>query len=276
MNMRKITSLIMLISFILLLATSVILYIVPQGRVAYWSDWKMLGLSKTQWGNLHINLGLLLLLAGFLHLFYNWKPMISYMKNKARELKIFTKNFNIALILSLVVSVGTLLDIPPMSTIINLSESIKDAAAQKYGEPPYGHAELTSLNLFTKKTNLDLLAAKKLLDDAGIQVLDDKVTLGDLAKINNTSPKGLFEIMQPAQIKDKDAVSFPDSPPLGFGRMTLAEICATYTLSIPTIIRSLEQKGIKADPSKSLKEIATDNNTEPFALFEILHGLVDQ
>jgi len=68
MNMRKITSLTMLISFVLLVLTSVILYIVPQGRVAYWADWHLLGLSKSQWGNLHINLGFLFLLAGFLHL----------------------------------------------------------------------------------------------------------------------------------------------------------------------------------------------------------------
>lgn len=42
MNMRKTTSLTMLLSFILLLVTPIILYIIPHGRVAYWSDWHML------------------------------------------------------------------------------------------------------------------------------------------------------------------------------------------------------------------------------------------
>jgi len=111
MFIRKTTSLTMLISFVLLVLTSVILYIVPQGRVAYWPDWHLWGLSKTQWGNLHINLGFLFLLAGFLHLFYNWKPMMAYMKNKAKKLKVFTANFNIAMILTVVISVGTLAEI---------------------------------------------------------------------------------------------------------------------------------------------------------------------
>ena len=47
MNIRKITSMTMLVSFVLLLVNSVILYVVPEGRVAYWADWHMGGLTKT-------------------------------------------------------------------------------------------------------------------------------------------------------------------------------------------------------------------------------------
>ena len=51
MKMRKITSLTAALSFLLMVLTSIILYIVPQGRVAYWADWRLWGLSKTDWGN---------------------------------------------------------------------------------------------------------------------------------------------------------------------------------------------------------------------------------
>ncbi len=276
MNMRKITSLTMLISFVLELVTSVILYIVPQGRVAYWSDWRLWGLTKSQWGDLHINLGILFLLAAFLHLYYNWKPMIAYMKNKAKELKVFTGDFNIALVLSIIVCIGTFFNIPPMSTVLDFSESIKDAAAKQYGEPPYGHAELSSLKLFAGKTDLDLKAAKKLLIEAGIQGVDDQITLGELAKLNQTNPKALFAIMKPAQTTSDEEDTFPDSPPSGFGHKTLAEICTTYNLNIPTILRDLGKKNITARPEQTFKEIAADNDTDPHALFEVLHGLVVQ
>ncbi len=276
MNIRKITSLTMLVSFVLELVTSVILYIVPHGRVAYWSDWRLWGLNKNQWDDLHINLGILFLLAAFLHLYYNWKPMIAYMKNKAKELKIFTADFNIALVLSVIVCLGTFFNIPPMSTVLDFSESIKDAAAQQYGEPPYGHAELSSLKLFAKKTDLDLEAAKTLLNKAGIKGVDDKITLAELAKINQTNPKTLFKIMKPAQIKSDEEISFPDSPPSGFGRRTLAEICATYNLNTPTVIRDLGTRGVTARSEQTFKEIAADNDTDPHALFEVLHGLVVQ
>ncbi len=274
MKIRRTTSLTMLISFVLLLVTSVILYIVPHGRVAYWSDWHLLGLSKTQWGNLHINLGILFVLTGMLHLFYNWKAVLSYMKNRVKKVKIFTTDFNVALALSIVVAAGTLLDLPPMSTVVNFNESIKNNASKKYGEPPYGHAELSSLKLFAKKTNLDPEKAKQLLRAAGIQGVDEKVTLGHLAKNNRTTPKALYAIMKSAEIKSQADVSFPDSPPPGLGQKTLAEICAAYEINLPSIIRQLDAQGITADPALSLKEIARGNDTDPYALFEALHDLV--
>lgn len=155
MSSRKITSMTMFISFLALVLTSVILYIVPHGRVAYWADWHLWGLTKGEWGNLHINLGFLFLFAGLLHMYYNWAPIKAYMKNRAREIKVFTPAFNVALLLTLVVGVGTYYEVPPMSTVINFGESIKDKASEKYGEPPYGHAELSSLKLFSKKQDMD-------------------------------------------------------------------------------------------------------------------------
>lgn len=77
MKVRKATSLTVLLTFVLLVLTSVILYIVPHGRVAYWADWHLWGLTKTQWESFHINLGLLLLLAILLHIYLNWKVIVS-------------------------------------------------------------------------------------------------------------------------------------------------------------------------------------------------------
>lgn len=48
--------------------------------MAYWADWRMGGLSKTQWGDIHINVGLLFLLALGLHIYYNWKPLMANLK----------------------------------------------------------------------------------------------------------------------------------------------------------------------------------------------------
>ena len=107
MKFRKIISLTALISFVFLILTSIVLYIVPQGRVAYWSDWRLLGLTKTDWGNIHINLGLLLLLSIAFHIYYNWKPIVAYLKNKARQLTVFTPDFNVAAIVVIAFIVGT-------------------------------------------------------------------------------------------------------------------------------------------------------------------------
>lgn len=275
MNIRKITSMTMFVSFILLVLTSIILYIVPHGRVAYWADWHLWGLTKTEWGNLHINLGFLFLFAGFLHMFYNWAPIKAYMKNKAREMKVFTPSFNVALLLSLVVGVGTYLEIPPMSTVISLGDSIKDAASRKYGEPPYGHAELSSVKLFSKKQNLDLDKAMELLKKADIQFNDSQETVQTIAKRNKMSPQEIYEIIKPAAKvkKEGEKVMFPETPMSGFGNKTLGALCSEYDLMYQVVRQSLAKKGVTADAEMTIKEIAAANDKNPMELFEALHGI---
>ena len=63
MKIKRITSLTALISFILLLLNSIVLYITPHGRIAYWADWRLWGLTKTEWANQHIIIGILFFLA---------------------------------------------------------------------------------------------------------------------------------------------------------------------------------------------------------------------
>jgi hypothetical protein len=177
MKIRKIASLTAALAFILMLLTSIILFIVPQGRVAYWANWHLWGLTKTDWGNIHINLGLLFLIALGLHIYYNWKPLIAYLKNKRKQLKVFTPEFNSALLITLSFVFGTYFLVPPFNWVMTLNDYFKDSAVEKYGEPPYGHAELSSLKTFCNKMNLDLVQSIQLLNDAGYTVDNGDVTL---------------------------------------------------------------------------------------------------
>jgi len=276
-KIRKITSLTMLISFVLCILTSVVLYIVPHGRVAYWSNWKLLGLTKTQWSELHLNLGVLLVLAGLVHIYYNWKPITAYLKDRAKKMKVFTVNFNIALVLVLIVGFGTYFQIPPMSTVINFSESIKDSADLKYGEPPYGHAELSSLKVFTKKVGLDLSKSMALLRQAGIRVENTTQTISDISKENNITPKQVYELIKPAVRKQENEglSAFPDSPPPGFGRKKLSEVCADLGLDPVRVINALSRKGVTAEPAQSIKEIAANNHMDPVTVFSLLREVVN-
>lgn len=95
------------------------------------------------------------------------------------------------------VGLGTYLEVPPFSSILGLSESIKDAAAEKYGEPPYGHAELSSLKAFTKKMGLDLKESMSLLKDAGFKVEGEMQTLSAIGKLNNVSPQQIYLTIKP-------------------------------------------------------------------------------
>lgn len=278
MIIRRTISLTLLISLIPLVLTSVILYIVPEGRVAYWSDWTMLGLSKSQWGDVHINLGWLFLAAGLFHLYLNWRPVVTYMKSKAKELKVFTLEFNISLLVTIFFIVGTLMGIPPLSSILDFGTSFKEAAAEKYGEPPYGHAELSSLTTLARRTGLDLVNVKTELLAAGVKFKDEEQTVLDVAKSNNLTPKEVWMVMQKAKPEEVSGVkpSFPDSPFPGFGKQTLQQICYTYHIDCKEIVLVFEEKGITVDVTQSLKEMANNNNNNnnPHVFFEIIYGVV--
>ena len=59
-------------------------------------------------------------------------------------------------VIVIVFTAGTYFLVPPFSWMMTLNDHFKDSGAEKYGEPPYGHAELSSLKTFSKKLNLDL------------------------------------------------------------------------------------------------------------------------
>ncbi len=273
MPLRKSTSLTLLLSFVSLVLTSIVLYVVPEGRVAYWSDWHWLGLSKSQWGDLHINLGFLFLAAGLLHLGYNWKAMVASMTNKARGLRRFTPALSVALLANVVIVVGTLLHLPPFTAILEFGHSFKETAAVKFGEPPYGHAELSSLALFAKRTGLGLDTMKAGLTKAGIHFSGEDQTLLAIAKANGITPKAVADAMNIDTLKKADATQpFPAEPFPGMGRMVLKDLCRQYGLDQQRIIAALAARNIAADPEKSLKEIAGAHGSDPHALFEIIHA----
>jgi hypothetical protein len=280
MKMRKITSLTAGLSFLLMVLTSVVLYIVPQGRVAYWADWRLWGLSKTDWGNIHINLGLLFLIALFLHLYYNWNPITSYLKDKARRMKVFTPDFNVALIVTLTAAFGTYFTVPPFSWVISLSEQIKDQAAVKYGEPPYGPAELSSLKTFAQKTNLDLVKSMQLLARAGYRAETDQITLAMLAKRHGVPPQQLYLTMKAAEKGPAGGgiigQILPDLPPPGTGNLTMVDFCTRYGLNLKLIVRELKKQNIAAAESMTLKNIAAGKGIGPTDLYEIIKSISSQ
>lgn len=277
MNMRKITSMTMLLSLIVLTINSIMLYVVPEGRIAYWADWRFLGLTKGDWGAQHTTVGVLFLIAGVLHIFYNWKPILAYMKNKTRQIRVFTGSFNIALVVTAVFVVGTYYNIPPMSTILVISESIKDSAAVTYGEPPYGHAESSSLKMFAKRENLDIEKSLNLLKEAGISINGEEDILKDVARANNRSPQQIYNIIEAAQNADADAdenvARFPDAPESGWGKKVLSDACDEFGLDLDQIITRLGDKGVVAEAEMNIKDIASANDIDPMGVFEAMHEI---
>ncbi len=270
--LRKITSLTSLISFIITLVTSVVLYIVPEGRVAYWADWHFLGLSKTQWGDVHITVGLLFIVALLIHAWLNWKVLVAYMKNQARAMVIMTKPMIISLLISLFVAVGTLLGLPPMQQVIDLTEHIKSGAMETYGNPPYGHAETSPLYKFCGFLGFDVNEALIALKKAGYP---DSVTaqteIREIARSKGVSPQHVFNDIRSA-LADDPFSAMPETQPDGIGKMKISDLCVIYGLPVDEAIARLEKKGIVASPDMKLKDAGSKNNLSPREIYNALQA----
>ncbi len=196
MRMRRLVSLTALWSFVVLVVTGVVLFITPQGRVAYWSDWRLWGWTKTDWTNMHLNVSLLFLLAGILHILYNWNAITTYLRDRLRRMVVFTRESTLGLILTLLFAGGGLMLIGPFGWLIDWNTAIKDTAAERYGEPPYGHAELSTFAQFAQKVGIDLEQGLERLRNAGLEVAGPEQTLKDAAGANDVPPQRLFELMR--------------------------------------------------------------------------------
>jgi len=246
--------------------------------VAYWADWRFLGLSKEQWGAIHINTGFLFLMSLSLHIYYNWNPIVAYLKNRKQRIRIFTKEFNAALVILLLFIFGTGFEMPPFSTILAVSDAVKDRAAVTYGEPPYGHAELSSLKTFTKKMGLDDSRGRALLEQAGYRVENENQTLKQIARTNDISPQKVYQTLMPAAQNASPsagkAKQLPESPVPGTGNSTLADLCSQYNLNMKVIVRALSEQNISASEDMTLKKIAEQNNTGSSDIYEAIKSAV--
>ena len=272
---RRITSLTALIAFIMVIITFLVLYIVPQGRIANWADWRLIGLSKEQWGAIHTNMGTLFLIAIGFHIYFNWTPIKTYFKDKKKKLNFKNKEFGISLLICLVITLGTYMELPPFSSYLGFSESIKEQAVDKYGNPPYGHAELSSLKTFVKKTNLNLNKSIDLLKTNGINIETTDQTLLSIAEHNKVSPQAIYNLIKDAKIKS-DTISLPEEHPAGLGKRTIADLCQEFGLNIEKVVTGLKQKGWVIDEDQTFKDVAANYSISPFEVYEKIQEIYEK
>jgi DNA-binding CsgD family transcriptional regulator len=274
--MKKVASLTAFLSLFFVMLTSAVLFIIPHGRVAYWANWELWSLSKDQWTAIHINAGILFLIAVVVHTCFNWKNIVLYMKNKRRHLQVFTRDFNIALVLTLLFVTGAQFGMPPFSTIIAVNEHIKDAAARKYGEPPYGHAELSSVRVFAKHMDIDLASALQKLETADYRIASASKSLKEIAVANHVSPQEVYLAMiEPADSTGKSE-KMPLKPVKGVGKLTLEELLTRYSLNTDAVTKTLKEKNIRWQSGMTLKQIAESNGLSPIDVYDNIREIADR
>jgi hypothetical protein len=264
MSLKKITSLTMLLGIFVMAFTGILLFITPPGRVANWTNWEIFGMSKGLIGDIHSTFMVLFIIATILHIVFNLRPMISYMKNTAREFVLFTKEMIVAIILTLIFLLGTIYEVTPFSTFLDFGTSIKNSWEKSYSTAPYSHAELSSLKEFSKNMNYKLEDVEKLLSLKNI-IYEQEQTLSSIAKSNDISPNRLFDIIVQSDKQQKKNI-----PLSGLGKKTVSEIAETLGITTEEFISRLDSIGLKVSKNDKFKEVVEQKNLTPMSVLEKL------
>ncbi len=268
-KLRGMTTFLVTISFIVDTASGIILYVAPPGRIAHWTDWTFWGLDKEEWVAIHTIFGYLLLIIVGLHLYYNWRTFITFSWDKVLRALNLKWELYVATLISLGVFLGTLWNLPPFSTTMNLGEKAKNSWEESKIAPPVPHAEQMSLKEFSTRIQVPLDQILAALKSKGYKVENAKQTLGEIADESGVPPSTLFEAIKAAGVKP----TLPETiEGTGLGKKTLEMICSERGLSLDDVLSRLKKHGIDAKPTDRLKAIANKLGKKPIEIFRIIKG----
>jgi hypothetical protein len=285
-------------SFVLLTVTGLVLYVVPHGRVVNWTFWSLAGLAKDGWADLHILFGVVFIVAGALHLYFNWKPFKGYLAERVLGHLALKRELVTSLGATALLAVGAIYALPPVSWVFDLNDAVKSYWGRIPGqEPPYPRAEEAPLPVLAKRLDLDLDALLAQLESSGIRVPDSGSSLADIARPNGTTPASLFALAStssrqrasaaaPTQPAPRDITSPELSAPgtaetdtldiearltgTGVGAKTLANFADQNQITVAMAQERLAALGIKADPGDTLKALAARHATRPIEIAKAL------
>ena len=283
---RAMTSVLIAISFLILVFSGVILFVSPPGRIANWTNWKIFSLLKKDWIALHIWFSALFLVVTIFHLVFNWRPLVSYFKDRLTRRVGFRWEWLVALAICGGVYAGTRADVPPFSTLLAFSERVKESWDQPRGRAPIPHAELLTLAELAQKAEVAMTAVTNRLQAKGITGISPEIVVQALADNNHRSAQQIYEMIlaEPTQREAGKGKGQGKGQGGGGGGggggagggpgwKSLTQFCADEGMDLKDALARLQAKGIKATPDQTLREIAVNAGySRPYELLELLRA----
>ena len=260
----------MTLGFSVLALSGLMLFLSPPGRVANWTNWTLLGLRKGEWGGLHVWFGALFLVMSALHVFFNWRPLVSYLRNRAGRSLGFRAEWAVALGLGAVVFAGTRAGVPPFSSLLAWNESFKESWERPAERAPIPHAELLTLAALAEKGGVDPAIATGRLTARGVTGFTPEQVVREIAEHAKLSAQEVYDIIMTAPRAAGEHTEGKAGG--GLGWKTLAQFCADEGIELTAARARLVAKGLKVDDALTLRELASGSGQKPYELIELIRG----
>lgn len=264
---RVVTSVVMVLGFSILAVSGIVLYMSPQGRIANWTNWRLLGLLKEEWAAVHTLTALVFLIAGLFHiLLFNRTAVWAYLERSFRNEAPFRWAVTAAGILVAVVLSGTIAGVAPFVSVMDAGQAIKDSWAGPAGNPPVPHLEDMRLSAVAAQAGVTPDTALRALSAAGIAVRGGDPLLRTVAAEAGKSPAEIYVLLRPA------AAPAPSGHVPGTGRRRVAQIAADADVEIALALDRLAARGIRAGASDTMRELADRAGLTPAEVAAVIKG----
>jgi len=290
--LRRIFWLLFAFSLAGMAASSLALFAGPSTEVALWSDWSFLGLSRPRWEALHYGMGLLLTFSGLVSLFTGASRMMALPQGDAEDRygAKTAKAWLTAIVIFVVLLLGSVLMLPPGGTLVHMASSLKTWHAKSFGEPPLAGAASMSPTELAKRLSLDPAKALTNLAAHNVKLSSPDATITEIARQNGLAPAAVYETLRGGKDPRLPAApvapvaeapkpqappappQLPADPPPGLGRLKLADVCEQYGLNLNGAVDKLAKSGIKASGDMTLRQIAQSNLMLPIEVYDALRG----
>jgi len=259
-SFRALVTTILVWSFAALLVSGIVLYVAPPGRVAHWSGWRLLGLTKPGWQAVHTLTALLFIVGGLFHLLkFNWAAFKAYLRRSREAAAPFRWPVVLGTLLFSVTLAGTIAGLPPFSTVMDLGEQATNAWATQENEPPVPHMELRTLGQLASERGVSVSRLQSILKAAGLHHVAADRTLREIARANGTTPAALWKTLEArgegAGGSGRGSIGQGIAGG-GWGRLTVAQAAARAGIDPNTAVENLRAAGIDAKPEERLRTVA--------------------
>jgi hypothetical protein len=266
---RAVISFYIIIAFIIMSVSGIILYFAPPGRIAFWSEWTFIALTKEQWQAVHTLFTFIFVFAAAFHIYFNWSVITSYLKKRMNEGMRRRNELILASVFSVIVLSLTVGNFPPFSSVMDIGEDLSNSWSDENTEPPVPHAELLTLNEFAEVIKMDVVELINNLQKNGIDVNGTDLTVKELAALNDLTPQDIYERIQTQNTNQPVFVSGS-----GYGRKSLIDLSKELNLDLNLVLSRLRQNGIEAEPQSNIKNLASEYDFMPIDIVKIIRAKV--
>lgn len=122
-QLRAFVSLLLIASGVLVIGSGVVVLFAPSGRAAMLSGWSTLGAGRQGWLALHDIFGLLWIPLLVVHVALNRRPILCYLKDRARKSYALRRETVAAIAVTAALVLLTLSRVSPLATLLALGHS---------------------------------------------------------------------------------------------------------------------------------------------------------